>query len=184
MSETYVYMGDGESLLLPRRCCTLSGAMELLDVQRAQLHNLVHDGIIRAYFLNSKNRLYNLDDVEAYQKNRPPQRGIKVRMNISYDYEELIEELSLQVAEGSLKPDDTVQVLRHDVSPDLPGIVDDYYYSHDKMVEIMWIEPDDEEEVVTVKETQWEAYEGIRHLLEPIKVKDLLEELKEIDKIL
>lgn len=184
MTATYVYLGEGESLLLPKRCCTLGGAVELLDVGRGQIHNLVQDGTIRAYPLISKTRLYNLDDVEAYQKNRPPQRGIKVRMNISYDYEELIEELSLGIAEGDLALDDTLQVLRRDMSPDLPGIVVDYYYDHDKMVEITWAEADDEEEMAIAKETQWESYEGIRHLLEPITVRDLLEELEDINRIL
>lgn len=104
---------------------------------------------------------------------------------ISQDYTEDIEDLKEDLAEGQLKEDDQLQILRstESITADYYPIID-WYYPVADMEELLTPDVDDtEEDIQTVKDTK-KQYEADKPSLETITVKDCLAEMIEWDKVI
>jgi|SRR5690554_5630838 len=104
----------------------------------------------------------------------------------SYDYEDLIREIEEELNEGSLTLDSTVQVLRNKEfrfkNLGYFPIVD-WYYNHDKMLDILNTEVFDEEYDLDLKRKLRMNYNLYRNQLHQMTVKEMLLEMKSINKI-
>lgn len=105
-------------------------------------------------------------------------------MKLSYDYEELIQEIKEEIADGILKLTDDIQVLRTDeFNVDYKPIID-WYYPPTQMENIL--KPDifdDEEEVAELEELKAQ-YELDMPNLETIMVGNCLIEMEEMNAII
>lgn len=116
-------------------------------------------------------------------------------MHISYDYSELIQELTEDIDDKILTENDTIQILRgKNIGPvthyGVPKIIAykpiiDWYYDHEIMMEIMSEPPMDviDGRVVDYAKIK-KDYKKIAKLLEEIRVKDCLIEMKSMSRIL
>ena len=117
-------------------------------------------------------------------------------MQISYDYSELIQELTEDIDDKILTENDTIQILRgKNIGPvthyGVPKIIAykpiiDWYYDQDTMASIMAEDPTDmlrDDDVVDCGKIQSD-YEKNAPLLEDITVKDCLFEMKSMSGIL
>lgn len=127
-----------------------------------------------------------------------------VKIKISYDYEELLNEINEEIEDGVLFLEDEIQILRGEclsnkelehrlkwfrsqgvVNPVLEEYrpIIDWYYDNNSMNELFKIEPDyDEEEIKEVEEIK-ASYLKDKPFLITKKVKEVLEEMKEKNKI-
>lgn len=114
-----------------------------------------------------------------------------LKCNISYDYEEMMEELQNLLQDGELNLEDEIQVFRAK-----EAIASNYYpieawlFQHDLQVEFI---REDEDTCNTKQQQDIEHqrvqnvladYESIRPLLTSIKVKDVLAEMEYMDRII
>lgn len=103
-----------------------------------------------------------------------------------YDYNELLEELYIEIHDGALSLDDTIQVLRetedyivlNKVSDERYFPIIDWYYSDEEMMDILKIdENDNEQDILEVNELK-EKYEFDYKFLENIMVEECINEMK------
>jgi len=114
-----------------------------------------------------------------------------LKCHLSYDYEELIEELHEELADGELEHEDVIQILRDD-----KAIFENYYpivewfFEHD--LEVIFILEDEDtctNEFDQAKEhkrveKELEQYLKIKPFLTQITVKDALKEMEYMDRII
>lgn len=128
-----------------------------------------------------------------------------VKIKISYDYEELLYEINEEIEDGVLSLEDEIQILRGEglsnkelehrlewfrsqgvVNPVLEEYhpIIDWYYDDNSMNEIFEIEPDYDEEEIKEAEEIKVSYLKDKPFLITKKVKEVLEEMKEKNKII
>lgn len=100
-----------------------------------------------------------------------------MNFKISYDYSELIQELNEEIADGILKNNSVIQVLR-DKTKSVYHPVIDWYYSEDKIVEDTTIEFDDSEADKELKREYLSRYLDDKPNLELSTVSAILVEMK------
>lgn len=106
-------------------------------------------------------------------------------MKISYDYSDFLSELKEELELGVLTPDSEVQILRSENTLfDDYRVVVDWYYNDDTMEELL--NEDDFEDINDIKEVYQlkKRYTADKPNLTTVKLKDLLEELEDVDSIL
>lgn len=104
-------------------------------------------------------------------------------MTISYDYEELIQELKKDVSDGALSLTDTIQILRGRERFGYQPIID-WYLDEEKMIELLKIDIfDDLQEIKETKQLK-EQYEKDKPNLSIMAVRDVIIEMEERSKIL
>jgi hypothetical protein len=116
-------------------------------------------------------------------------------MQFSYDYSELIRELTGEIEDNMLTEDDTIQILRGEcIGPVIfSGMtkiiayktIVDWYYDKDFMLTIMEEDPTDipDDDVVDRSKIQSD-YEMNAPLLEEITVRDCLNEMRSMSEFL
>ncbi len=99
-------------------------------------------------------------------------------MPITYDYQELIDELKDEVGTGSLTKDEVIQVLRSDKS-DKEGYAQilDWYYNDATLTIELEPDPEDSKEDAKDKLLLREQYLEDKEQLEQISVEAVLEEI-------
>lgn len=105
-----------------------------------------------------------------------------MNFKISYDYSDLIQELNEEIADGILKNDSIIQVLRDKTKSVYHPIID-WYYSEDKIVEDTTIEFDDSEADKELKREYISRYLDDKPNLELSTVAAILIEMEEMNKI-
>lgn len=105
-----------------------------------------------------------------------------MNFKISYDYSDLIQELNEEIADGILKNDSIIQVLRDKTKSVYHPIID-WYYSEDKIVEDATIEFDDSEAYKELKREYISRYLDDKPNLELSTVAAILIEMEEMNKI-
>lgn len=101
-------------------------------------------------------------------------------MKISYDYEEIIQELKEELKDGMFTLSDTIQVLRSDntIEDGYRPIID-WYYDDMVMAETLANDLLDDEEDLEEKRNLKKQYENDKLYLESITVKQCLNEMEE-----
>lgn len=104
-------------------------------------------------------------------------------MQITYSYDEIIDELKEEIEDLLLEPSDTIQVLRSAkaIGNDYYPIVD-WYYTHDLMMEEIEVEADDTKKEIANKKKIGEQYKLSQSLLQGITVAQVLEEMAKYNK--
>ena len=107
-------------------------------------------------------------------------------MKISYNYEEMIQELKEDVSDGVLLLTDAIQILRSDYAIDNDGYkpIIDWYYNHKRTLEILKSDFFDDEHDLEELRKSCEFYEKDRFNLVDISVEDCLLEMEERNKII
>lgn len=102
---------------------------------------------------------------------------------LSYDYSEMMEGIKEDIAEGILKLEDTIQILRGDIREGYAPIID-WYYEHEKtLADITPNEWDDEKDII-MKRKIARRYEEELPKLTTSTVLDVLTEMEKMNKIL
>lgn len=91
-----------------------------------------------------------------------------VKFKLSYDYEDLIKELNEELRDGILQPDSFIQILRND-----KGFIVDWNYDEQHME---WLKDELPKKI-------WKQYEKDKPNLESVRLKDVLEEMVEVNSI-
>ena len=117
-------------------------------------------------------------------------------MNISYDYEELIRELNEEIAENTLKPEDTIQILRgENIGPvthfgEIKIIaykpIIDWYFDKPAMDDLLAPEPAylQHDGIEEERLKMMDDYKRDSTSLQPITVKECLAEMESMSRIL
>lgn len=105
-------------------------------------------------------------------------------MSISYDYEEMIQELQEELSDGILSLTDNIQILRDDkdIGYGYRPIID-WYYDDNTMTDDLNADIFDDEQDIEEKRHIKELYEKVK-FLEVISVANCLFEMEELDKII
>ncbi len=104
-------------------------------------------------------------------------------MRISYDYDEFIQEIHEELADGVLALDDEIQILR---GPSIGGYspIVDWYYDHETMTSDYIDEHIDPSGDLLKVDAAWRQYNDDRPHLETMKVSDVLAEMMDRNRIL
>lgn len=112
-------------------------------------------------------------------------------MQISYDYSELIQELTEEIEDNVLTEEDTIQILRGENIGPVTHFgstkiivykpIVDWYYNHDTMAAITTEDPTD---VLDDRSRIQSDYEMNAPFLEQITVKDCLIEMRSLNSIM
>lgn len=117
-------------------------------------------------------------------------------MNISYDYSDLIRELNEEIAENTLKPEDTIQILRgENIGPvTLFGEIKiiaykpiiDWYFDEPTMDDLLAPEPAylQHDGIEEERLKMMDDYKKDAPSLQPITVKECLAEMESMSRIL
>lgn len=99
-------------------------------------------------------------------------------MKISYDYDELINEIEEEIEDGILTLEDSVQILRakESINGEYFPIID-WYYSEEDMKELLKVDMFESKEEKKERESIEESYAEDCFNLESITVKDFLKEM-------
>ena len=103
-----------------------------------------------------------------------------MNFKISYDYSDLIQELNEEIADGILKNDSIIQVLRDKTKSVYHPIID-WYYSEDKIVEDTTIEFDDSEADKELKREYISRYLDDKPRLQLMTVAAMLVEMEDMN---
>lgn len=106
-----------------------------------------------------------------------------MKYKLSYDYSKMMEEIKEDIAEGILKLEDTIQILRGDIHKGYSPIID-WYYEHEKtLADITPNEWDDKKDIIMKRKIARRKEEELPKLT-TVTVLDVLTEMKEMNKIL
>ena len=94
-------------------------------------------------------------------------------MRISYDYREMIQEFREELEDGTLHLNDAVYILRDKSREPYQPVIDWYYTKADSISTLKEVHPD-----------IYAQFENDQPNLEVAKVKDILEEMVEMNRIL
>lgn len=105
-------------------------------------------------------------------------------MKYSYDYEEFIDDLEMELTDQMLTLQSPIQILRADqpVFENYYPIID-WYYCHQDMLDLMPDFDDDQEDIEQMRMIQVQ-YQSVQHQLIQTTVAQALEEMKKYDQIL
>ena len=106
-------------------------------------------------------------------------------MKISYDYEEMIQELKEDVSDGVLSLTDTIQILRSDkdIYNGYRPIID-WYYNDERIADDLKLDVFDDEQEIEEKRQIKEQYEKDKPNLLNILVGNCILEMEERNKII
>ena len=116
-------------------------------------------------------------------------------MNISYDYSDLIKELNEEIAENTLKLDDTIQILRGEIIGPVVHFgktkiiaykpIIDWYFDKPTMEDLLAPEPAylNHEGIEEERLRMLQDYKKDAPLLQPITVRECLAEMTSLSKI-
>lgn len=94
-------------------------------------------------------------------------------MKITYDYSEFLSEIRAEVEFGLLTLAEEVLILRGEPLPDGYRPVIDWYYSEERMLNLLITERDE------MSDEERQQFSDDYPSLEPIKVKDFINEMRE-----